>query len=147
MYNNKKIITWIWIFGCFMNLFFYVMNMFFAGGAPIGFPIYKCWNQQGLPYCIIHHFCMGIAIVLFITMIWNERKILCGNSGFEHRPINIYLFIVYEILSLIGMVIWRIQSSDNNEGCYVIGCIYGTVYVKFYGEIVFTKPVEIKQRR
>ena len=139
--GGKKVITLSWIFGCFMNLFFYVMNLFVAGGTPIGFPIYECWNTEGLTYCIIHHFCMGIAIVLFIFMIWNERKILCGKGGFgddESGSINKYLLIVYEILSFIGMVIWRIQSPDYNEGCYVIGVIYGTVYLKYYGGIVFT---------
>ena len=142
--GNKRYNTRAWMFGCIMNFAF---SCHFSSQSIF---YWNCWNEC-LSYLIIQQVLLVICIILFIMMVIIHWRELFGkyekvnvdeNSVGKSNNYASMIFILYEILSLIQLCQWRLRSAGDNEGCYVIGVVYFTFYVRYYGESVFVNNVK-----
>ena len=145
-HGGKRLLSRMYLFACFMNIVQYLMISFVAHDGiqgwvgDNGFAWVSCdqteprYLQSGAPiyYCAISHPLMGIAVVLYVLIVWSEMVKDSKLQKYSNR-----LFWLFEITSLISLCIWRFQSPYYNEGWYAIGYGYGAAYIKYYGETVF----------
>ena len=140
---GAKQLSRIYLFACFMNIFQYLMISLVAQdgigcnpGGNIGFAWSLCketgFKNAGIFYCSILNPLMGVAVIIYILIVWSE---LIKESKLKQYSNT--LFWLYQITSLSSLCIWRFKRPHLNEGWYAIGYGYGAAYIKYYGQKVF----------
>ena len=146
--GDKNILSKMYLFACFMNIFQFLMiflvahdglhgnigNNGFARTFRTQTTVGRFDNGAGIKYCSALNPLMGIAIVLYVLIVWSEIV----KESILKKYSNI-LFWSYQITSLISLCVWRFKSPYYNEGWYAIGYGYGAAYIKYYGETAFAK--------